>query len=249
MAGLSPVDDIGGGFVAHRRPRWGSEVVDRRPPSRSFVRERRHQPRPCRRWPTPIARHVGDGRHRSRGMSAMADSHHAVRCATGTARGSRRRRTKDHPAWRQTQARATNRFPTFAPGGDEGACDRPALAPATRGDWPGRRDASMYGSDDPGPGSAGARKPLLPLEPVDRVLMATDAGAASNPANLTLLRGLARGLSGPPPLVGRPAASLGPHDEGIGSSDVESDTIYGRSRCRRPAVRLIDDEDDNHRAR
>ena len=77
-------------------------------------------------------------------MSAVADTIQEVPSLTRTARGLRCRRAKDRPAGPKTQARATNRFYTFAPAGGEGTCDRPAARPATRGDRSGELEASMY---------------------------------------------------------------------------------------------------------
>ena len=79
-------------------------------------------------------------------MSAFADTDHEVRCATRTARGFSCRRAKDDPAEPKTQARATNRFHTFAPVRDEGMRDRPAPTPATCGDT--RRQVGPSKNDD-----------------------------------------------------------------------------------------------------
>ena len=56
VAGLSPIDDIGGNSVAQRRPRWEGDVGDRRREERVFVSEHRHRAGPCRRWATATAR-------------------------------------------------------------------------------------------------------------------------------------------------------------------------------------------------
>ena len=82
---LSPIDDIGGGYVAHRRPRCESEVGDRRPEGVLFVSEHRHRTGPCRRWPTPTVMY--DARPAQRGVAVPTGEGSPRRTRNASLRG------------------------------------------------------------------------------------------------------------------------------------------------------------------
>ena len=112
-AGPSPIADIDG----------MSDVANPGPPAC-----------PCPRTPTPGRDHVSGHRRRNVTVTASVDMDRDGRLLTRAARGVRRRRSKDRPAGRETQARSTDRFYTFAPAAGEGACDGDAAEADTPGD-------------------------------------------------------------------------------------------------------------------